>query len=285
MKLPPPVNDWLAENDHGESVAVEPVSGGCINNGARLTTASGATFFIKQNSEAPADMFQREAEGLRALAQAEGPIVPEPHLAGKTFLLMQDLAPAPRAEGYWQSFGRQLAALHQQQADRFGFDHDNYIGSTRQPNPWTEDGHQFFAQERLLFQAQLAQDNQLLESAEVARIENLAERLPELIPEQPASLLHGDLWSGNAISDSRGEPALIDPAAHYGWAEAELAMTTLFGRFPGAFYRAYEEVRSLARGWQERLPLYNLYHLLNHLNLFGRSYLSQVQSVLRRFQR
>jgi fructosamine-3-kinase len=114
-------------------------------------------------------------------------------------------------------------------------------------------------------------------------VENLTAQLKDLIPVEPASLLHGDLWSGNAITNSQGGPAIIDPAAHYGWAEAELAMTTLFGAFPNAFYQAYEEVRPLEPGYYARFPLYNLYHLLNHLNIFGRGYLGQVQAILRRF--
>lgn len=104
------------------------------------------------------------------------------------------------------------------------------------------------------------------------------------MPPQLASLLHGDLWSGNAITDHQGAPAIIDPAVYYGWAEAELAMTSLFGAFPDAFYRAYQEVRTLEAGFRERFPLYNLYHLLNHLNLFGKSYLSSVLSILRKYQ-
>jgi fructosamine-3-kinase len=111
----------------------------------------------------------------------------------------------------------------------------------------------------------------------------LAGKLPDLVPAQPASLLHGDLWSGNAIADQHGQPAIIDPAAYYGWAEADLAMTALFGGFSGEFYQAYTEVRPLAPGWRERFSLYNLYHLLNHLNLFGRGYYGQMIQTLDRW--
>ena len=228
-------------------------------------------------------MFAREAEGLTELRKGDGPRFPEPYLHGEDFLLMEDLAPAPRAVNYWERLGQQLAKLHSRTSDQFGFALDNYLGSTPQLNTWSRDGFEFFAEQRLGFQARLARDQNLLSRAEVAQVGRLAAHLPDLIPQQPASLLHGDLWGGNAISDSLGQPALIDPAAHYGWAEAELAMTALFGGFAEPFYAAYENERPLDSGWRQRLPLYNLYHLLNHLNLFGSSYHSQVMGVLRLF--
>ncbi len=280
--LPQAVNAWLEARGYGRVAASHPVGGGCINNGARLKTASGRTFFLKTNSRAPADMFEREAEGLDALQIADGPRVPRPYLFGEQFLLLEDLAPAGRQPDYWPSFGRRLAALHNHTNLRFGFAHDNYIGSTPQPNSWMQDGYQFFAEQRLLYQAGLAQRRGLLNASAMHQVEALAMRLPDLVPRQPASLIHGDLWSGNAVSDTSGAPAIIDPAAHYGWAEAELAMTALFGAFPPEFYRAYQEVRPLPAGFQARFDLYNLYHLLNHLNLFGSGYLGEVQAILSR---
>lgn len=283
MNLPQAVLDWCRQNGHGEVTAIHPVGGGCINNGMRLDAASGHTFFMKWNPSAPPDMFEREAEGLRALNLPDGPRVPEAFLSGETFLVLEDLAPARPQKGYWEAFGRRLAALHTHHGPSFGFEHDNYLGSTPQPNAWEEDGYAFFAERRLRFQAQLALHRRLIDRPEAQRVDALADRLSALIPEQPPSMIHGDLWSGNAISDAIGAPAMIDPAAHYGWAEAELGMTALFGGFPETFYAAYEEARPLAPGWRGRLPIYNLYHLLNHLNLFGRSYSPQVRSVLNRY--
>jgi protein-ribulosamine 3-kinase len=281
--IPKAARDWLKENGFSEILNFRPVSGGCINNGMILQTGSGHSFFLKTNPAAPEDMFEREAEGLAALRIQNGPYVPIPFCFGMDFLLLEDLSPGPRRAGYWAEFGRQLACLHTNNNPRFGFTHDNYIGSTPQPNPWTADGYVFFAEQRLIFQAQLAQQHGLLGRLQVVQVERLAARLPELIPAQPASLIHGDLWSGNAITDHAGDPALIDPAVHYGWAEAELAMTDLFGSFPQDFYAAYQEVRPLAGGFVERFPVYNLYHLLNHLNLFGRGYSGQVSAILRRY--
>jgi fructosamine-3-kinase len=228
-------------------------------------------------------MFAREAEGLEALGLPGGPRVPKPYLHWADFLLMEDLAPAPHRPDYWPDFGHRMGALHKHTQPRFGFAHDNYIGSTPQPNPWTEDGYTFFAEQRLIYQTRLAHRKGLLDDDELGRVDRLCRRLRELVPLQPASLIHGDLWSGNAMSDATGGPAIIDPAAHYGWAEAELAMTALFGAFPDAFYRAYQEVRPLEAGFMERFPLYNLYHLLNHLNLFGSGYRGEAVAIIRRY--
>lgn len=283
MNVPDAIREWCRENGHGDVETLSPVSGGCINNGSRLKTASGATFFLKQNASAPEDMFAREAEGLRSLADAQGPRVPEPLLHSPTYLLTEDLHPGPHTDDYWVVFGRQLARLHRSTHPEFGFDHDNYLGSTPQPNPWTADGYEFFGEHRLIYQAELAGRRGLLERDDQQAVARLTRRLRELVPAQPASLIHGDLWSGNAISDQAGQPAIIDPAAHYGWAEAELGMTQLFGAFPQEFYRSYQEINPLPQGWRARLPIYNLYHLLNHLNLFGTSYLDGVQRILHRF--
>ncbi|MBL7161825.1 MAG: fructosamine kinase family protein [Anaerolineales bacterium] len=281
--IPQPIKTWLAENEFGGITSTHAVGGGCINNGMIIKMDSGTSFFLKTNRSTPQDMFAREVEGLHALKVEDGPTVPESYLHGEDFILMEDLTPAPPHTDYWPEFGRRLAALHNYTNDQFGFTHDNYIGSTPQPNPWTGDGYAFFGEHRISYMTRLAQQRGLMAAEDVQRAERLVTQLPDLIPEQPASLIHGDLWSGNATSDSRGAPAIIDPAAHYGWTEAELAMTTLFGSFPETFYRAYQEVRPLEPGYRSRFPIYNLYHLLNHLNLFGHSYLGQVQSILRRF--
>lgn len=275
-----PVQAWCREHGYGDVVSVESVGGGCINQGAILQTESQKSFFIKTNPRAPSDMFPREAEGLKALSVEKGPYVPKVYKAEEGFILLENLQPSPRAKDYWPDFGCQLASLHQHTKDHFGFDHDNYIGSTPQKNPWTQSGFRFFAQHRLLFQAELARNRGHLSGQDMKNIEYIARQLEQWIPVQEASLIHGDLWSGNAITNQAGEPAIIDPAAHFGWGEAELAMTNLFGSFPEEFYQAYQEVRPLEPGFRERFPLYNLYHLLNHLNLFGAGYLSRVRSTI-----
>ncbi len=283
MAVPMAVLDWLEGNGHGAAREGAVVAGGCISSGRRLSLDSGASFFLKTNPSAPQDMFAREAEGLALLAVPDGPRVPHVYLWGDDFILMEDLAPRSPAAGYWEEFGRQLAWLHRHHAEEFGHSSDNFIGSTLQPNTPTADGYAFFSECRLGYQAQLAFERGLLTAPELDRVKHISRRLREWIPDQPAAILHGDLWSGNMVTDSKGAPAIIDPAAHYGWPEADLAMTALFGRPPERFYGAYSEIRPLAPGFWGRTDLYNLYHLLNHLNLFGLSYAGQVRGVLRRY--
>jgi fructosamine-3-kinase len=228
-------------------------------------------------------MFEREAGGLAALRVDGGPRLPEPYLWSDSFLLLEDIAPGPQAADFWDRLGRELARIHARTSPRFGFATDNYLGLTPQLNVWTDDGWEFFATRRLRFQVERAREAGLLDARDADQVGTIADRLTELIPAAPACLIHGDLWSGNVLQGPQGEPCLIDPACHYGWAEAELAMTELFGGFPDRFYRSYAESNPLPHGWRERFPVYNLYHLLNHLNLFGAGYLGSVRAVLRRF--
>jgi fructosamine-3-kinase len=282
--VPEDVAHYLESNGLGRPVRAEPVGGGCINDGRVLTTSSGARCFLKTNTAAPADMFEREAEGLAALAAVPGgPRVPQAFLAGPDFLLLEHLAPAPSAPNYWPVLGRQLARLHAHTADQFGFDHANYLGLTPQPNPRESDGYRFFAEHRLAYLGRLCRQRDMLDQRAESRLNRLITRLPDLIPPQPASLLHGDLWSGNIIPGPAGLACLIDPAAHYNWAEADLAMTTLFGSPPPSFFEAYEELRPLSPGYTQRFEIYKVYHLLNHLCLFGGGYGSAVEAVLQRY--
>jgi fructosamine-3-kinase len=239
---------------------------------------------LKSNREAAPDMFHREAEGLAALEGAPGaPRVPKVLGVGSDWILLEFLDSAPRRSDFDHTLAVQLAAMHDVTAPAFGFEHDNYIGSTPQVNTWTTDGHLVYAERRLLPQVRLARDRGLLRIAQVVAVEQICDRLKDLVPEQPASLVHGDLWAGNLMAGPHGEPVLIDPATHFGWAEAELGMMCLFGGFSELVFEGYAEQRALAPGWRERLDLYNLYHLLNHLNLFGAGYLARVQNILAHF--
>ena len=293
-----------------EIVATEGASGGCIHDSRLAELADGRRVFLKADrvTGEDADLFEREAEGLAALAAADALRVPRHPVAGRagdTAFLVMEAVPTGRpgdhlggTTGFWEAFGHGFAELHRRTATEpgeapgnearpaaFGFPHDNYLGGTPQPNPWSDDWPAFFRDHRLGHQVDLARERRR-STAELERLgERLAERLDDLLglPEEPGCLLHGDLWSGNFLADDAGAPVILDPAAYHGHREADLAMTRLFGGFDGRFYAAYEEAWPLPPGSRERQEIYQLYHLLNHLNLFGGGYLSQCLGILRRY--
>lgn len=229
------------------------------------------------------DRFQAEADGLRELAATATVRTPEVLAVDERQIITSRVDQGHAGSRGWSELGERLAALQAIEQACFGFTADNYCGDTPQPNPRGDDGHAFFAEHRLMYQGRLARDAGLLNARDVAALDRLCQRLGELIPPMPPALLHGDLWRGNVLFDGAGRPVLIDPACHWGWPEAEIAMTSLFGGFPESFYHSWEEAAEPQPGWRERLPLYNLYHLLNHLNLFGRSYYPGVSEVLQRY--
>lgn len=271
-----------------------PVSGGDINQAYRLDLSDGNSVFLKVNRPDLEDMFHAEKEGLSALAASGAIAVARPLFAGKdpeesiSYLLLEYVQEGSPIGSFWEDFGRSLALMHRQSTDtftpggRFGFTRNNYIGRTPQSNTTHNLFVPFFRKERLLPQIRMA--DQWFEKKDYSAIERLLDRLDELLIE-PAfpSLLHGDLWAGNFLSDTEGKAVLIDPAAYVGCAEADLAMTELFGGFSSRFYDGYREVTSIAYGYEDRKDLYNLYHLLNHLNLFGSGYLSSVRRILYRY--
>ena len=230
--------------------------------------------FVKTGTAARADAFAAEAEGLQALKLA-GLRVPEVVSqgvdGGRAFLVLEYLE--LQSKGDFAALGRTLAAAHRHAGPRFGWHRDNYIGATPQQNGWCDDWGTFWQERRLRPQLALARKNGF-------DIEDLP--LADLLKgHRPApSLLHGDLWRGNA-GFVAGGPVVFDPAVYYGDREADLAMTELFGGFPPAFYASYKENYPLESGYRQRKHLYNLYHLLNHLNLFGGGYLGQVKQTLR----
>jgi len=274
---------WLLDNGFGNIVRLESVGGGCINNTTRLHLDEGKSVFLKQHDQAPDGMFRSEAVGLAALKQTNAIRVPEVIHVEDDYIILEDLGQGRPTSNYWNELGSSLANMHQRVQAQFGFSMDNFCGSTAQVNTPTEDGFEFFANYRILGLASSAFHRNLINRDDLNSLEFIAGNLSRWIPKQPAVPLHGDLWSGNIHSDEHGKPALIDPAAYWGWAEAELAMTTLFGGFSPAFYASYEENSEMAADWQERAPLYNLYHLLNHLLLFGSAYLAQIRSITQRF--
>jgi fructosamine-3-kinase len=248
----------------------------------RLVLPDGRRAIIKRRRNAPDGFFAMEAHGLELLRRTAALRVPEVYATHSEGIVLEDLGSGRATDAEWQRAGRALTALHAQRGPYFGLDRDGWCGACPQSNTPTSDGWQFFAEQRLLFQGKRAFDARLLERADLAALERLCAQLQERIPAQPPVLVHGDLWTGNLHECANGEIALIDAAAaHYGWAEADLAMLTLFGAPPARFFAAYEEAAGIDASWRTRAPLYNLYHLLNHLNLFGTGYLGAVRTALR----
>ncbi|PWK47307.1 fructosamine kinase family protein [Pleionea mediterranea] len=274
------IRNWLETQLSSKVLQIEPVSGGCINQAYCVRLASGQTVFVKINETCA--MFDAEASGLTAINQTVSNFAPDVLHYCDEALVLEWLTPASSDESFWQSLADQLALMHQYKGHSFGFDCDNYCGATPQPNPEYSCGIEFFAEQRLLYQAKLALNAGLLSGKNLMAIERIAGQLHRWLPKQPPVLLHGDLWSGNVMATTAGAK-LIDPACYFGMAEADMAMTLLFGGFSASFYDRYAEQSDIASDWQDRAELYNLYHLLNHLNLFGGQYQSAVQRVIGRY--
>lgn len=263
---------------------VQSLSGGDINAAFRLQNGQNS-YFVKVNRIELAAMFAAEFAGLQDLAGTKTLRVPSPVVYGATdthcFLVLEYLELGHSSAVSQRLLGRQLACLHQQVQPYFGWHRDNTIGSTLQRNTHTADWLSFWREHRLEFQLQLAAKN-----GYGGRLQNMGERLcSELdvffISYMPTpSLLHGDLWAGNAATDRQGQPVVFDPACYYGDREADLAMTELFSGFSQDFYAAYQEICALNEGYRVRKSLYKLYHILNHLNLFGDNYLRQAENSI-----
>lgn len=266
--------------------------GGCINQCSRVCLSDGTTVFVKENTSAIEGLFRKEAQGLSALKTQGGPAVPAvPAViwtgsdSARQILILEYIESSSKPRGFFYRFGAELSRLHRGEAQaRFGFDDDNHIGSSVQHNPWTATWVDFFTNARLVPQVKTAVRKGRIGGSLARGMETLYAKLPSLLPEpEHPSLIHGDLWGGNYLCGPGGQPVLIDPAVSYSHREAELAMTRLFGGFPAEFYSAYNEEDPLEPGYRDREDLYNLYHVLNHLNIFGESYIGGVISVLKKY--
>lgn len=259
------------------------VSGGCINT-AYVIEDGEQRFFIKTNNQARAEMFAAEAEGLLEIAKTGVVRVPEPICWGvaadTAYLVLEHIEFGKNSERASVMLGTQLAYLHRITTPRFGWRRDNTIGTTPQFNTCEDSWPMFWRKHRLGFQLQLTIRNghggRLIE-----KLEHVVESIPALLTghEPHAALLHGDLWGGNFAVDVAGQPVIFDPAIYYGDRETDIAMTELFGGFDSHFYHAYKNAYPLATGYGVRKTLYNLYHVLNHVNLFGGGYARQAEAM------
>ncbi|TDX96898.1 fructosamine kinase family protein [Thiohalophilus thiocyanatoxydans] len=269
----------------GEPFTIDNMSGiggGCISSASRID-GGGRRYFVKFNRADLLDMFEAEAEGLAAMGEAEAVRVPQPVTSGvsdgQAYLVMEYLETG--GSGDMARFGEQLAQMHRHTRAQFGWHRDNTIGSTPQPNGWSADWVSFWQEQRLGFQLDLARRHGA-GSALYDRGQQLKERVADFFTDyRPvASVLHGDLWAGNYAFTRDGEAVIFDPAVYFGDREADLAMTELFGGFSRSFYNGYDAAWPIDPGYATRKTFYNLYHILNHYNLFGGGYASQAQRMI-----
>ncbi len=275
-----------------EIAGMRPVSGGDINAAYLVSLSDGMRVFLKENSEENAGFFRAESSGLSAIRKTGTIRVPEVFASGiqegRSYLIMEYLEAALKRPDYWEAFGRALSDMHRADPSEwtpgghYGYVEDNYIGAGKQVNAIRTDWVEFFRDCRLEVQFLRAQE--YFDASGRKAMQRLLDHLDRYLtnPDRP-SLLHGDLWGGNYVTGPDGYACLIDPAVYVGHAEADIAMTELFGGFAPAFYDACRQAGEILPGYPERRDLYNLYHLLNHLNLFGRSYYGAVMRIVTRY--
>lgn len=281
------INQWL-HTERGEATGIcssQVLSGGCINECLAIKTGS-TTYFIKYNfSDKFPGMFSAEAKGLELLRNTGCIRIPQvihQGTSGKySFLLLEFIEEGRQTTNFWEHFGKNLAKLHKTSHTQFGLDHDNYIGSLPQQNHVHADWYTFLAEQRLLPLLKMSVDSGLLNSGDIKSFDRFMGNLSNLIPAETPSLLHGDLWSGNFITNPLGEACLIDPAVYFGHREMDIAMTKLFGGFSPEFYQSYNKEFPLEKGWEKRVEINLLYPLLVHLLLFGESYSGQIRRILK----
>ena len=275
-------------NDCGLNVQrYERVHGGDINDGYCLISP-GSNFFLKVNdsSKYPA-MFEKEARGLDLLRKNSSFIIPRVVAQGTTndtqYLVLEWLEKGTPKKDFWEKFGQALAMMHKQSTEYFGLDEDNYIGSLKQVNDQHGDWPSFYAECRIMPLVELLLNKNMVSSTDAKTAQTFCNKLENIFPDEPASLLHGDLWAGNYLVHSTGEAAIYDPAVYFGHREMDIGMTKLFGGFDQQFYNAYNHYYPMEKNWQRRLPLTQLYPILVHAVLFGGHYVSSGLSIIKQF--
>ena len=265
----------------------QPIGGGCINKCFKIGNLQ-STYFIKTNdaSKFPS-MFQKEADGLKALRNSKTLRIPQTidyfEMDNQSFLLLEYLQKGVKTTDFWWRFGQELAQLHLQTNSEFGFHQDNFIGSLVQKNSYKTNWAEFFLACRLIPQIEIGVNQGWASAKHFKEAENLAKVVEDEFPVEPASLLHGDLWSGNYLIGPNGEPCIVDPAVYYGNREMEIAFTKMFGGFRPEFYESYQTAYPLQEDFDKRLDINQLYPLLVHANLFGGHYAEETKEFLQKF--
>ncbi len=268
-----------------EIISSDSVGGGDINQSFLIKTDRGE-FFVKKNLSEPfPGMFPAEAKGLDLMRASQSVRIPEVHecfdFEDHAYLVMEYIRSAPQTKNFWKDFAERLSSMHRVTQDRFGLDHNNYIGSLNQSNNEHSAWNEFFITERLEPMIKMGVDDKKIPRIDLPIFDALFSLLQDFFPEEEPALIHGDLWSGNFMADDKGEPCIYDPAVYFGHREMDIGMSKLFGGFDRTFYEYYQEAFPMESGWTERIDVANIYPLLVHVNLFGGSYYQSVLRVIR----
>lgn len=269
-----------------EEFEIRPMSGGDINE-AYHCKSDKHDLAVKINSRHRfPEMFVKEAKGLEIIANTNTIKSPKVYTTGdmneEQFIVMDFIDGGLKSNTFWENFGSQLAELHRTPAKYYGLDHDNYIGSLKQSNTRSERWDDFLVEQRFKPMLKMALDHNTITSEEVQQFEKIYSRINEFWPSEIPVVIHGDLWSGNYVVGSEDQPYLIDPAVYHGHREMDIGMMHLFGGFDNRLFEAYNETNPLKEGWRERIPYNQLYPLLVHVNLFGRSYWNSIERIIER---
>lgn len=275
----------------GEGINVEraeSIGGGSINRTLKLLTNDGYYFVKANSSENAVSMFCAEQDGLARLESSSEFNIPKVYgitsIENVSYILMDYIDSGSRKNDFWKVLGLRLARLHMNTSTGFGYHRNNYIGSLDQSNYKCDNWGDFFTNQRIEPMIKMARDQGLVSKRFIREFEIAMPQIINEMPVEPPALLHGDLWGGNLMVDAHGQPTIIDPAVYYGHREMDLAFTHMFGGFDKEFLEVYNEGFPLVAGFSQRINLYNLYPALVHLNIFGRSYLNQIETTISRFK-
>jgi len=272
----------ICEDLLNESITdITPIPGGDINQSYQIDTIQNVYFCKANNSDIGEDLVQKEIDSLHSISRYC--TTPDIISSAPSVLILSWIKSGNKTRFFWEKLGTELATLHKVSSNQFGFESHNYIGTLLQTNVQSDSWDNFYMENRLLPQFKLAVDKAFLHGSEIPIPEKISQRIKDVCPSEIASLIHGDLWSGNIIGDTNSNSYFIDPCASWAHREMDIAMSSLFGKFDDRFYEVYNEAHPLEKGWKNRLDIYHLYYLLAHLNMFGIGYKNDVLKIVKRY--